>query len=142
MTHAKLLADLGGELSALLVASRAVTAASAARFHPSLQQAAYQLAVAISAKGSAKAGQLAELLDMDKSAVSRLAKSLCERGLAQSSADPDDKRSTIYSLTDEGLEKLRASNGIKSDAFYERLDGWSDADLVQFTSLLRKFNRG
>ncbi|WP_164901689.1 MarR family winged helix-turn-helix transcriptional regulator [Neorhizobium lilium] len=136
------MADLGGEISALLVASRALSAASAARFHPSVQPAAYQLAVAISAKGSAKAGQLAELLDMDKSAISRLAKSLCEYGLAQSSPDPVDKRSTIYSLTNEGRERLKASNTAKAGAFFGRLEGWSEDELAQFISLLRKFNRG
>jgi DNA-binding MarR family transcriptional regulator len=140
--HSELLTELGGELNALLVASRAVIAASAARFHPTLQPAAYQLAVTLSAHGPAKAGQLAELLDMDKSAISRLAKSLCENGLTQSAVDPDDGRGIMYGLTDKGWSRVQTSMAAKSDVFFSRLAGWSDADLVLFIRLLRKFNRG
>lgn len=140
MTQAELVMDLGSELRKLLIASRALTAASAASFSASLQPAAYQLALAISTKGSASARELVEMLDMDKSAVSRLAKSLCGQGLAKSEGDPDDRRSTIYSLTKKGLKTLQIANAIKSDVFFGRLEGWSDDELELFVGLLRKFN--
>lgn len=137
----ELATELGSALNALLVASRTVMAASSARFHPDLQPAAYQLAVMLADQGTVKAGRLAERLGMDKSAVSRLAKSLCDHGLAQASADPDDGRATVYSLTEEGLKSMNAANATKSDAFFSRLAGWSDAELTLFISLLRKFNQ-
>ena len=139
--RAELATELGSELNALLVASRTVTAASAARFHPDLQPAAYQLAAMLAGQGSTKAGRLAERLAMDKSAVSRLAKSLCDNGLAHASTDPDDGRSIVYSLTDAGRNGIQAANAVKSDAFFSRTDGWSDAELTLFIGLLRKFNR-
>lgn len=140
-TQTELAAELGSELNALLVASRTVMAASATRFHPDLQPAAYQLAVMLAGQGPTKAGRLAERLDMDKSAISRLAKSLCDKGLADSSADPEDGRAIVYSLTDTGHDGIRAANAVKSDAFFSRVDGWSDAELTLFISLLRKFNQ-
>ncbi|MEK1897692.1 MAG: MarR family winged helix-turn-helix transcriptional regulator [Rhizobium sp.] len=138
--RAKHLRELGVELTALLVASRAVTAASAERFHPQLQPAAYQIAMTLSVRGSAKGSQLAELLDMDKSAVSRLLKSLCDLGLVQSGIDVDDRRSMIYRLTEEGRTRVEASIADKADAFYSRIKEWSDSELSQFAGLLRKFN--
>lgn len=139
--HSELLVALGCELNALLVAFRTVMATSAARFHPDLQPAAYQIAVTLSSRGPAKAGRLAEQLGMDKSAVSRLAKSLCDKGLTTASADPDDGRGIVYSLTDDGVESVHAANAIKSDAYLSRIDGWSNAELGQFIGFLRKFNQ-
>ncbi|OCJ62958.1 hypothetical protein A6U97_15860 [Agrobacterium tumefaciens] len=140
-TRVEHLRELGLQLNALLAASRAVTAASAARFHPKLQPAAFQIATILSARGSATGRQLSEQLDMDKSAVSRLLKSLCDLGLTESATDPDDRRSAIYRLTQEGRLRLEASTEVKVGAFQSRTDGWSEAELIQFTGLLRKFNR-
>ena len=140
-SHPELLVDLGSQLNALLAASRAVVAASSAHFHPTVQPAAYQVAVALMAHGPAKAGDLARLLDMDKSAISRLGKSLCSIGLAETTEDPHDGRGIVYGLTAEGIKRVYASNATKSVAFFSRLEGWSDDELIQFTTLLRKFNR-
>lgn len=139
--HAALVGELGDELSALLAASRAVMAASAARFHPDLQPAAYQLAAALARHGPSKAGRLAELLGMDKSAVSRLAKSLSEHRLVKAMADPDDGRGTVYRLTDAGDRRLQAADAIKAEMFLARLAHWDDAELAQLVALLGKFNR-
>lgn len=139
--YEELASELGVELSILLAAGRAVMTGSAALFHPNLQPAAYQLAATLSGHGPAKAGRLAELLGMDKSAVSRLAKSLCDHGLAKASADPDDGRGIVYSLTESGHERVRTANVAKSGSFFSRLEGWGEAELAQFIGLLRKFNR-
>jgi DNA-binding MarR family transcriptional regulator len=140
-TRTELTTELGSELNGLLVASRTVMAASAARFHPDLQPAAYQLAAMLAGQGPTKAGRLAERLGMDKSAVSRLAKSLCEKGLAQASTDPDDGRAIVYALTDAGRDGIQAANAVKSHSFFSRVEGWSDAELTLFIDLLRKFKR-
>lgn len=135
----ELVTDLGRQMNALLVSSRALTAASANRFHPTLQPAAYQVAVTLSAHGTAKAGHLAELLDMDKSAISRLTKLLCENGLAEALADPNDGRATVYRLTAEGAKRLEEAKVVKTDAFLSRLTEWQDDDLIHFTELIVKF---
>lgn len=137
--RAALETELGRELNALLVASRSVLAAAAARFHPEVQPAAYQLATLL-AEGATQPGRLAERLGMDKSAVSRLAKSLCDHGLAGAAPDPDDGRAVVYALTEAGRSRMAAAHGVKSDAFFARVAGWSDADLALLTGLLRKFN--
>lgn len=133
--------ELGGQLNALLVAFRAVMTSSAAHFHADLQPAAYQIAVLLAARGASKAGALSETLGMDKSAVSRLAKSLCDLGLAAASRDPEDGRGVLYRLTDQGVDQVRLAGRVKSEAYFARIEGWSDGELSQFVALLRKFNR-
>ncbi|QNH22123.1 MarR family protein [Xanthomonas sp. GW] len=139
--HVALVGELGSELSALLAASRAVMAAAATRFHPDLQPAAYQVAAALARHGPTKAGRLAEMLGMDKSAVSRLAKSLSARRLVEAVVDPDDGRGTVYRLTDAGDRRLQAADTVKSEAFLARVEHWSDVELAQLVGLLEKFNR-
>ncbi len=136
------MAALGGELNALLVAFRTVLAQSAALFHADLQPAAYQIAVSLASGGQAKTGSLAQSLGMDKSAVSRLAKSLCDAGLATASPDPEDGRGVLYGLTDDGLSRVQAASAVKSDAYFARIKGWNDEELAELVKLLRKFNQG
>lgn len=138
--HLKLAIEVGTEINALLVASRTVIAASAQMFHPSVQIAAYQLAVMLSSRGPTKPRELAALLDMDKSAISRLGKSLCDHGLAQMSVDPNDGRGAIYFLTELGQKRVEDASSVKLDAFFKRLHGWSGDDLREFGRLLRSFN--
>lgn len=133
--------ELGSELNALLVTFRATMNSSAAQFHADLQPAAYQIAVMLAARGASKAGALSETLGMDKSAVSRLAKSLCGLGLAAASPDPEDGRGVLYRLTDQGADRVRLARHVKSEAYFARIEGWSDRELAQFVALLRKFNR-
>lgn len=132
---------LGGELNALMASFRTVVANSAEHFHADLQPAAYQIAVMLSLSGPSKAGSLAKKLGMDKSAVSRLVKSLCGTGLATASSDPEDGRGIVYSLTDQGDDRVRAANVIKSDAYFSRIKGWSVDEMAQFAHLLKKFNK-
>lgn len=139
--ESRLKLEVGGELNSLLAASRTVIAAAAAAFHPGVQPAAYQLALMLAARGL-RASELADRLDMDRSAISRLSKFLVDNSLVQSSTDPNDGRGVIFELTKDGRDRMEASKAIKSDAFFSRLEGWSDEDLDQFVRLLRRFNLG
>lgn len=135
-----LILPLGAEINALLAAFRRLMTDSATCFHPDLQPATYQIAVMLSARGPSKAGRIAEQLGMDKSSVSRLVKTLCDHGLAFAAADLGDGRAKVYHLTAAGAEGVRQANAVKSEAFYARLEGWSDDELAEFTRLLRRFN--
>lgn len=95
----------------------------------------------LAARGPSKAGALADGLGMDRSAVSRLAKSLCAAGLASPSPDPEDGRGTLYSLTDRGAANVAAANSAKSEAYFAPIERWSDEELVHFVTLLRTFNQ-
>ncbi|WP_342248957.1 MarR family winged helix-turn-helix transcriptional regulator [Sphingomonas sp. OTU376] len=133
---------LGEELNALLSAARVVAAETSANFDANLQPAAFQVVQWLHAFGPAQASQVAQALAMDRSATSRLVRQLKQAGLLAACPGDADKRAVFLSLTQEGSSRMRSAIAHKGMAFRERLEGWSEADLALFTSLLRRFNAG
>ena len=138
--HQALVLALGEQLSALISASRALTAEAASRFHPELQPAAYYVASWLAAYGPANAGAVADGVAMDKSAVSRLTRGLIDFGFVERRPDPEDGRGTVLGLTRLGRARVGASTEKKGALFFDRIEGWSDDDLAAFLALLRRFN--
>ncbi|QRN95858.1 winged helix-turn-helix transcriptional regulator [Archangium violaceum] len=136
----QLLASVGEQLGTLLSAARALTAASAARFHPDLQPAAFHVVRWLSAFGPAHAGAIAEGVAMDKSAVSRLIRDLKAVGILQAAPDPNDRRATILSLTPLGEKQMKKVFEQKGQVFLQRTQHWSNEELATFAELLRRFN--
>jgi DNA-binding MarR family transcriptional regulator len=132
--------SLGAQLSALMVASRALTAEAAANFQPALQPAAFHIAQWLHAFGPAKASQVAIAVAMDRSAVSRLTRKLIQAGIIQIRPDPADGRGVMLSVTDRGRNRIGKATKRKGEIFRRRIEAWSEADIVLFTQLLRRFN--
>jgi DNA-binding MarR family transcriptional regulator len=131
---------LGEQLSALLSASRALTAEAAAVFHPDLPPGAFHIARWLHAFGPAKVSSVAEAVAMDRSATSRLTARLIDLGVIEARPDPSDGRGVVLSLSDQGRRKISRAIARKGDVFQQRIETWSGADLERFTSLLRRFN--
>ena len=131
---------MGAQINDLLVSSRAVLAQSAHRFDADLQPAAFQIAQWLAMHGPANASRVADALGMDKSAISRLAKSLSALRILRSAPDPDDKRGVIHEITPQGRERVAVANQAKTTAFLDKLAGWGTDDLAVFTRLLARFN--
>lgn len=131
---------LGEQISALLSASRTLTVETSAKFHPGLPPAAFHIARWLHAFGPANASRVAEAVAMDRSATSRLTARLVELELVEARPDPLDGRGTVLNLTQRGRRKIRQAILHKGDAFRQRVDDWSDAELEQLARLLRRFN--
>lgn len=131
---------LGEQLSALLSASRALTIETSAEFHPDLPSAAFHIARWLHAFGPAKASRIAEGVAMDRSATSRLISKLVELELAEVKPDPLDGRGVVVSLSRRGKSAISRAVHRKGDALRARIEQWSDADVKQLASLLRRFN--
>ena len=82
--------------------------------------------------------ELAELLNVDLSAVSRQVRQLEDRGLVARSADPDDRRAAMLSLTAEGKEALAEFRASQRRRMAELLEGWSRADRAALATLLTR----
>lgn len=132
--------ELGTELNALIIASRAVMAETVACFQPPISGSAFQVLQWLNAFGPANAGRIAEALVMDRSAVSRLTKQLGQFGLAEARPDERDGRGVVYALTEAGHAKAADAIARKGNLFEMRIAQWQDADLVHLTRLLRKLN--
>lgn len=136
----RLVRALGVQLSALLSASRALTAEASASFHPDLPPAAFHISVWLHAYGPAKVSRVAEAVAMDRSATSRLTSRLLELGLIRARPDPLDGRGVVLELTDRGRTKVNQSSAGKDDAFRQRISNFSDAEIELLAGLLRRFN--
>lgn len=84
-------------------------------------------------------GAMAEWHGVDRSTMTMQIHSLVDRGLAQRTQDPADRRATIIELTDHGTQALQDYTGRASAILSDTLDGWSDADLERFSRDLGRF---
>jgi DNA-binding MarR family transcriptional regulator len=64
--------------------------------------------------------ELASLLELDKSTLSRTVDGMCRTGLLNRETDPSSRRQQVISLTEKGKEKADSINGL-CDNSYTRL---------------------
>lgn len=72
----------------------------------------------IDMRGRTTIGQLAQSLRLDKSTLSRTVDGLVSKGLVSRTPNPDDRRSTLLTLTNQGKRICAAIND-KNDAHYQ-----------------------
>ncbi len=130
---------LGEQINALLSASRALSERSAAHFHEGLQPAAFHIARWLYAFGPAKPSAVAEAVGMDRSSTSTLIGRMRSLALLDASRAPDDGRSVIVALTDEGRRRVAATLDERGREFYARTRDWPDDDLAALVNLLARF---
>jgi DNA-binding MarR family transcriptional regulator len=131
---------VASELGEVLVSIRSLRLEQATLFHPGLQPGAFAVARWLGQAGPSSAGAVATGLLMDKSSVSRHLRVLREEGYVRDEADPDDRRSTILSLTplaESRLAEVRASTRVR---LQNRLDAWDVAEVEQLAAMLHRFN--
>lgn len=106
-------AEFQGHLNLIFTRARTMWKDSAARIHPDLQPAGYQLLMFIARVGSSNAHEIAARFEMDKSVVSRQVRMLEELNLLESRPDDQDGRQRVLTATPAActtLAELRADN--------------------------------
>jgi DNA-binding MarR family transcriptional regulator len=71
-------------------------------------------------RGQTSITELASLLELDKSTLSRTVDGMCRAGLLNRDPDPTSRRQQVISLTEKGREKAASINRL-CDASYTRL---------------------
>lgn len=84
--------------------------------------------------------ELAELLGVDAPAITRKVQRLEQTGLVVRHADPDDRRATCIELTPAGRRTLGRMRDARRAWLGRLFEGWGDADLAAFASLLARFS--
>lgn len=135
-----LLESLETEVAVLMRRARRVIALRAAMVHPDLMPTSYVVLNLINERGPLRASHVAETFALDKGAVSRQVQHLTELGLVERSPDPDDRRASMLSVTDEGHERLAAVLASRRARLRERLDDWGDGQLAEFVDHLGHYN--
>ncbi|WMX46002.1 MarR family winged helix-turn-helix transcriptional regulator [Streptomyces roseicoloratus] len=88
--------------------------------------------------GDMRMSRMAELMAVDMSVCSRHVAHTVEHGWVERLPDPDDKRSRILRLTDEGHAMLGELDRRVTEAFSRNLAEWSDEDVALLTRLLAR----
>lgn len=128
------------EISALYQQAKVRIREAAARYHADLQPLGYGVLRHVIDHQPVRAADIASVLGIDKSAVSRQVSMLRELELLETADDPDDGRAVLLVATDSAVatrEQLRT----ESTSGYGRIFAdWSSDDIGHLARLLHRFN--
>ncbi|HEX7049922.1 MAG TPA: MarR family transcriptional regulator [Longimicrobiales bacterium] len=88
--------------------------------------------------GSLPLGRLADMLSCVRSNVTQLVDRLEAEGLVRREPDPQDRRSTLAVITEEGRERYEAASRAREEAEREILGGMSAERRKQLAALLHE----
>ncbi len=128
------------ELGVLVRRLKRVVSERSREVHPDLQPGSYWMFVHLAEQGPLRASAIAEVLEIDKGAVSRHVQHLLDLGLVDRSPDPDDGRATQLRVSDEGARRLTQVDDQRRRWFEEVLGEWSDTDLEGFAAEMARYN--
>ena len=105
-----------------------------------LDRAGASLLYMLHAQGdSQRVTAIAELLGVDAPAVTRKVQQLEREGLVTRRSDEEDRRATRIALTPAGRSTLESVLQARRAWFDRLLEGWDEADLAEFASMLERF---
>ena len=87
-------------------------------------------------RGAMKQGDVAELAAKDHPTLTRIIDLLCKKNYTIREMHPDDRRSFIVSLTDEGLKKVKELSPKIKKIRLKAWEGLSENDFKQFQKVL------
>jgi DNA-binding MarR family transcriptional regulator len=103
---------------------------------PELSRADIVTLGVLATRGTCRPGQVAEVLCVDRSVISRQLAALDHLGLIERAADPEDGRAELVSLSGAGQQRLVAARDAMCAALAERLDPWDVAEIDQVIDTL------
>lgn len=106
-----------------------------AAFGLTTQQAALLLAAG---SGTSTPRQLMDVIGTDTAGMTKLLDRLQAKGLAERHANPADRRSVLIVATEGGLALVPKLAPVFGDVVKDLFDGFSDAEIAQFTSALQR----
>jgi len=107
--------------------------------HDAVDAAAYPVLSGVARLGPVSAAALGTQIGLDRSVVSRRAAALVTAGLLTTTADPDDARATLLSLTSEGRRVVKALRMRLVAAIDAHLADWPEGQRRDFARLFAKF---
>lgn len=126
------------ELMALIRRSRATTRDLSRMVHPRMDPTAYPLVATLALGPPRRVSELATLLSLDKSTVSRQIDAVSRLGLVERLPDPDDARARLVSLTESGQAIVTEQLAQRRTKMREIMRTWDIEDIAELARLLRK----
>jgi DNA-binding MarR family transcriptional regulator len=109
--------------------------------HDDLDRASYLMLRTLNDGGPMDINGLATSLGLDPSTAGRQVCVLKDAGLVARSPAPEDRRRSIITPTGEGLRRMEAVRGRRTENLSELLAGWSEGDLSTLGAMFDKYNR-
>ena len=134
--------DAEEQLSVLFGRVRLIMKDAAVQIHPELRPVGYKILAAIVRLGETNGNHLADLLETDKSVVSRQVRMLEDAGLVTSRADDKDGRARVLAPTPEAVARLRSVRSAQQKRLRELLSTQSVNDVRAFADMLRLIGQG
>lgn len=131
------IAQVEEQLSVLFGRARAQWKDAAAQIHPDLQPVGYKILGSIVRQGETNAWVLAQLLDTDKSVVSRQVRMLEEAGLVTSRADEKDGRARVLMPTPAAIAKVQSVRSGQQERLRDLLRSRPVDDVRAFAGMLQ-----
>jgi DNA-binding MarR family transcriptional regulator len=105
-----------------------------------LDRAGYLVARTIDVNGPTSVIQLAQLLGLDGSTVTRQVGALASRHYVERHRDPHDGRAILVSLTEEGRREMEAVRVARMRRLDQSVAEWSPDDVQTLAELLERLN--
>ena len=128
------------EVGVLIRRVRRVIGDRARAVHPDLAPGSYLLLAHLAESGPLRASALVGEIGIDKGALSRQVQHLVDLGLLTRTDDPDDRRATLLSVSDDARERLDRVQRERSERFGQKLGDWSDEELADLAGRLSRYN--
>ena len=111
---------------------------SAPRLEDGVDVTAYPVLFVVAGAGTVRISELAATLHNDVSTVSRQVSSLVANGLLEKTADPNDGRASVVSLSETGHEALGRIQDARATWFQSLLCHWDGPATADFVTRLRE----
>ncbi|GII80152.1 MarR family transcriptional regulator [Sphaerisporangium rufum] len=129
---------VGAELLVRLGEAGAVIKAMRRELPPGCPRSGVTLLAALDRRGDLRVGELAEILDVDQSVISRHVTELVVRGWVERMPNPRDGRSSYLRLTPQGRQVMRESTDRLGARLAAMLDDWTDEEIATLGRLLAR----
>lgn len=134
------IATVEQQFSVMFTRVKTLMRGRAARIHPDLQPLAFTILTTLVQSGPTHASELAEVLTLDKSIISRQVTLLEELGFLDRKPDAEDRRATYLAASAAAVERITALRHAEQAKLYESLRDWEVKDLDKLGELLTKLN--
>ncbi len=128
------------EFTEVMAFSRTRWTRFAEEVHPNLSGANMILLQFVRRKGPITATGLSQMLEMDKSLVSRQISKLRDLGFIETTEAAEDRRVQLLTLSSEAETLLENVRALWANSYRERFAHWSEEELDQLREGLHRFN--
>ena len=91
-------------------------------------------------QGPMRLSELAAVVDLDASTISRHARHLEDQGLLERAEDPDDRRASRVAVSAQGHGCLEHSFALRRDLVAQAMSGWSQPERDTLRDLMQRLH--